>query len=144
MLPGTLQLTECLQSCKQNDSCQSVNFETGLCVLLIHSAREKPEALTSSQFPVFTIYAQKMCLSGESISKATFFMCDSNSVFDPEINEYISIISHLNHDIHIRHQRHDDKAKDNTFKIVFFSKPTKTNLYNLYHFKTYDYQKSKK
>ena len=73
MLPGTLQLTECLQSCKQNDSCQSVNFETGLCVLLIHSAREKPEALTSSQFPVFTIYAQKMCLSGELISKATLF-----------------------------------------------------------------------
>lgn len=71
-------------------------------------------------------------------------MCDSNSVFDPEINEYISIISHLNHDIHIRHQRHDDKAKDNTFKIVFFSKRTKTNLYNLYHFKAYDYQKSKK
>ena len=66
-------------------------------------------------------FMHKKCVCQVSqYQKQHYFICDSNSVFDPEINEYISIISHLNHDIHIRHQRHDDKAKDNTLKIVFF------------------------
>ena len=65
MLPGILHLTECLDWCLTNDTCRSVNFETGLCVLLSSSAIERPEALTPSQFPVFTIYAQKICLRGE-------------------------------------------------------------------------------
>lgn len=30
---GTLQLAECVDACRQNLSCQAVNFETGLCVL---------------------------------------------------------------------------------------------------------------
>ena len=64
MLPGILHLTECLQWCLTNDTCKSVNFETGLCVLLSSSAIERPEALTPSQFPVFTTYAQKVCLKG--------------------------------------------------------------------------------
>lgn len=32
-LPGTLMLTDCLEACQNNDSCRSVNYETGLCVL---------------------------------------------------------------------------------------------------------------
>ncbi|GIY41244.1 apple domain-containing protein [Caerostris darwini] len=66
LVPGTLHLTECLSYCRHNASCRAVNFETGLCVLFSSSATDRPEALTSSQFPVFTIYAQKICLQGES------------------------------------------------------------------------------
>ncbi|CAG2113231.1 unnamed protein product, partial [Medioppia subpectinata] len=68
MLPGVLHLTECLHSCLTNDTCKSVNFETGLCVLLGSSATERPKALASSQFPVFTIYAQKVCLKDKNKS----------------------------------------------------------------------------
>lgn len=63
--PGTLQLTECLNHCKRNATCQSVNFETGLCVLFTSSATERPASLAVSQFPVFTLYAQKICLFGK-------------------------------------------------------------------------------
>ncbi|GFY47512.1 uncharacterized protein TNIN_237211 [Trichonephila inaurata madagascariensis] len=62
LVPGTLHLTECLSYCRHNASCRAVNFETGLCVLFSSSATDRPDALTSSQFPVFTIYAQKICL----------------------------------------------------------------------------------
>ncbi|GBL96311.1 hypothetical protein AVEN_238677-1 [Araneus ventricosus] len=64
LVPGTLHLTECLSYCRHNTSCRAVNFETGLCVLFSSSASDRPEALTSSEFPVFTIYAQKICLQG--------------------------------------------------------------------------------
>ncbi|CAN8010559.1 unnamed protein product, partial [Ixodes pacificus] len=63
--PGTLQLTECLNHCKRNATCQSINFETGLCVLFTSSATERPASLAVSQFPVFTLYAQKICLFGK-------------------------------------------------------------------------------
>lgn len=66
LVPGTLHLVECLSMCRQNTTCLSVNFETGLCVLFSSSATSKPDALTASQFPVFTIYAQKICLEGKS------------------------------------------------------------------------------
>lgn len=62
MIPGVLHLAECLDHCRQNQTCNSLNFETGLCVLLSSSALQLPDALTPSQFPVFTIYAQKICL----------------------------------------------------------------------------------
>lgn len=65
MLPGTLHLTDCLSQCRLNRTCQSINFETGLCVLFSSSSQQAPQALTASQFPVFTIYAQKICLMGE-------------------------------------------------------------------------------
>lgn len=65
MQPGTLQLTDCLNICRQNSSCLAINFETGLCVLLQESADKNPQALQKSQFPVFTIYAHKICLQGE-------------------------------------------------------------------------------
>lgn len=62
MVPSTLQLTDCLDSCLQNHSCLAINFEMGLCVLLSSSAQQNPTSLYSSQFPVFTIYAEKKCL----------------------------------------------------------------------------------
>jgi len=41
-LPGTLMLTDCLESCQANDSCQAVNYETGLCVLFSSNADTYP------------------------------------------------------------------------------------------------------
>ncbi|KAK8744725.1 hypothetical protein OTU49_000584 [Cherax quadricarinatus] len=48
--------------CKNNKSCMAVNYETGLCVLFSSNADMYPGSLTSSQFPVFTLYVQKNCL----------------------------------------------------------------------------------
>ena len=31
--PGTLMLTDCIDTCRRNESCRSINYETGLCVL---------------------------------------------------------------------------------------------------------------
>ncbi|EFA00860.1 hypothetical protein TcasGA2_TC003763 [Tribolium castaneum] len=69
-IPGTLMLTDCLETCQGNDSCQSVNYETGLCVLFSSNADVLPGALTKSQFPVFTIYAQKNCLGVKPCERA--------------------------------------------------------------------------
>lgn len=60
--PGTLMLTDCIDMCRRNSSCMAVNYETGLCVLFSSNADMYPGALTSSQFPVFTLYVQKNCL----------------------------------------------------------------------------------
>ncbi|XP_066975682.1 uncharacterized protein [Macrobrachium rosenbergii] len=60
--PGTLMLTDCIDMCRKNSSCMAVNYETGLCVLFSSNADMYPGALTSSQFPVFTLYVQKNCL----------------------------------------------------------------------------------
>lgn len=60
--PGTLMLTDCIDTCRANSSCKSINYETGLCVLFSSSADENQGQLTPSQFPVFTIYVQKNCL----------------------------------------------------------------------------------
>jgi hypothetical protein len=40
--PGTLMLTDCIQTCRQNTSCQSINYETGLCVLFSSNADAMP------------------------------------------------------------------------------------------------------
>ncbi|CAH1184115.1 unnamed protein product [Phyllotreta striolata] len=69
-IPGTLMLTDCLETCQGNESCQSVNYETGLCVLFSSNADVLPGALTRSQFPVFTIYAQKSCLGVKPCERA--------------------------------------------------------------------------
>ncbi|XP_050714684.1 uncharacterized protein LOC126997559 [Eriocheir sinensis] len=60
--PGTLMLTDCIDMCRRNRSCMAVNYETGLCVLFSSNADMYPGSLTSSQFPVFTLYVQKNCL----------------------------------------------------------------------------------
>ena len=36
--PGTLMLTDCIDTCARNSSCKSINYETGLCVLFSSSA----------------------------------------------------------------------------------------------------------
>ena len=36
--PGTLMLTDCIDTCRQNASCQSITYETGLCVLFSSNA----------------------------------------------------------------------------------------------------------
>lgn len=41
-IPGSLMLTECLETCQANDSCQAVNYETGLCVLFSSNADSNP------------------------------------------------------------------------------------------------------
>ncbi|XP_023290726.1 uncharacterized protein LOC105698989 [Orussus abietinus] len=69
-IPGTLMLTDCLETCQANDSCQAVNYETGLCVLFSSNADNNPGALSQSQFPVFTIYAQKSCLGVKPCERA--------------------------------------------------------------------------
>lgn len=38
--PGTLMLTDCIDTCAKNSSCKSINYETGLCVLFSSSADE--------------------------------------------------------------------------------------------------------
>ncbi|XP_063244254.1 uncharacterized protein LOC134543273 [Bacillus rossius redtenbacheri] len=72
-LPGTLMLTDCLETCQANESCRSVNYETGLCVLFASDADIYPGALSRSQFPVFTIYAQKHCLTVKPCERAWCF-----------------------------------------------------------------------
>lgn len=41
-LPGTLMLTDCLDACQSNESCRSINYETGLCVLFKSDADTYP------------------------------------------------------------------------------------------------------
>ena len=38
--PGTLMLTDCIDTCRKNSSCKSINYETGLCVLFSSNADE--------------------------------------------------------------------------------------------------------
>ncbi|XP_055949587.1 uncharacterized protein LOC129983909 [Argiope bruennichi] len=80
LAPGTLKLTDCLSLCNANATCQAINFETGLCVLFSSSANQRPNALTPSQFPVFTIYAHKVCLLGRK-------RCDRDWMFE-RVNGY--------------------------------------------------------
>lgn len=35
---GTLMMTECIDMCRQNSSCEAFNYETGLCVLISSNA----------------------------------------------------------------------------------------------------------
>ncbi|XP_068220289.1 uncharacterized protein [Palaemon carinicauda] len=59
---GTLLLSDCIDLCLKKEGCQALNFETGLCVLFKTAAGENSGGLAVSQFPVFTLYAQKVCL----------------------------------------------------------------------------------
>lgn len=44
-LADTLQLSDCIETCRKNDTCQALNFETGLCVLFKTSALSSPGKL---------------------------------------------------------------------------------------------------
>ncbi|CAB4062086.1 unnamed protein product [Lepeophtheirus salmonis] len=61
-LPGIASLSQCISACESTRSCRALNYETELCVLFSTSATYEPDALSQSQFPVFTIYAQKICV----------------------------------------------------------------------------------
>ncbi|XP_034231459.1 uncharacterized protein LOC117639693 [Thrips palmi] len=67
---GTLKLSDCIAACQDQAGCQSLNFETGLCVLFSSSAETHPGGLAKSQFPVFTLFAQKTCLRGAKAGAA--------------------------------------------------------------------------
>jgi len=70
--PGTLILNDCIETCRKNASCKSINFETGLCVLFSSSADDNKSQLTKSQYPVFTIYVQKNCLASAASCNAAW------------------------------------------------------------------------
>ena len=44
--PGTLMLTDCIDKCRANATCKSINYETGLCVLFASSADENTGMFT--------------------------------------------------------------------------------------------------
>jgi len=86
--PGTLILNDCIETCRQNSSCKSINFETGLCVLFSSSADDNKSQLTKSQYPVFTIYVQKNCLpSAPSCNAAWSFERVMDHSLDTEISK---------------------------------------------------------
>ena len=100
--PGTLMLTDCIDTCRGNSSCKSINYETGLCVLFSSSADEEGGQLTPSQFPVFTIYVQKNCLpSAASCDAAWSFDRVMNHQLDTEVRRLdeseTSNLTHLSH-----------------------------------------------
>ena len=45
--PGTLMLTDCIDTCAKNSTCKALNYETGLCVLFSSSADESAGKLNS-------------------------------------------------------------------------------------------------
>lgn len=49
-IPGTLMLTDCLETCQGNDSCHAVNYETGLCVLFSANADDLPGKISYNKF----------------------------------------------------------------------------------------------
>merc|ERR1719210_2777457 len=86
--PGTLILNDCIETCRKNSSCKSINFETGLCVLFSSSADDNKGELTKSQYPVFTIYVQKNCLpSPASCDAAWSFERVMDHALDTEISK---------------------------------------------------------
>ncbi len=38
--PGSLMLTQCIETCARNESCKAINYETGLCVMFSSNADE--------------------------------------------------------------------------------------------------------
>jgi len=65
---GALQIAECVNQCRNNDDCMALNFETGLCVLFRTASGEDSELLSVSQFPVFTLYSQKVCVPRSEVT----------------------------------------------------------------------------
>lgn len=60
-VPGTLMLTDCLETCQGNDSCQSVNYETGLCVLFSSNADYLP-GMCKKKFILYKEVSKKVKL----------------------------------------------------------------------------------
>ena len=47
--PGVLKIEDCIDACRRNSTCLSVNYETGLCVLFSGSAEETPGKILFSK-----------------------------------------------------------------------------------------------
>ncbi|XP_065569020.1 uncharacterized protein LOC136032661 [Artemia franciscana] len=58
----TLILSHCIEACRNDPSCKALNFETGLCVLFANASQDLPGKLRSSEFPVYTVYLEKVCV----------------------------------------------------------------------------------
>ena len=58
----TFDIDECFQACRNNTSCYSANFETGLCTTSQFNASSMPDSLRTDDFPVFPNYLEKVCL----------------------------------------------------------------------------------
>ncbi len=72
---------------RNNASCRSINYETGLCVLFSSSADQNSGQLSTSQFPVFTIYLQKNCLPSAKLCDAAWsFERVFNYTLDTEVS----------------------------------------------------------
>jgi len=90
--PGTLMLTDCIETCRANTTCKSINYETGLCVLFSSSAEENAGQLTPSQFPVFTIYVQKNCLPSADLCDAAWsFERVMNHQLDTPVTHFFNL-----------------------------------------------------
>ena len=77
-IPGTLMLTDCLETCQANDSCQAVNYETGLCVLFSSNADSNPgkiESLSRTLSLVRVYVCGWIQLDGRAIYPATLWKC---------------------------------------------------------------------
>ena len=93
-VPGTLMLTDCLEQCQANDSCSSINYETGLCVLFSSNADKLAGKISSfnNSFPIchklllyyfrrvlrtkqfsFLQHIPRMLLNASSLRKKFFF-----------------------------------------------------------------------
>lgn len=71
-IPGTLMLTDCLEQCQSNDSCSSVNYETGLCILFTSNADKLPgkQSINLRPLRVHSGYANNIHHSRERFSQA--------------------------------------------------------------------------
>lgn len=83
---GTLLLSDCVDTCRTNATCRGFNYETGLCVLIDSTADQDPEAMTESQFPVFTMYLQKMCYASSKTSSPAAKKCSKAWAFERVMN----------------------------------------------------------
>lgn len=63
-IPGTLMLTDCLETCQANDSCQAVNYETGLCVLFSSNADSNPGKI---ELLSISAYSRQQSVQGDSL-----------------------------------------------------------------------------
>lgn len=55
-----LMLSECLEQCRQNASCHSINYETGLCVLFTSHADKLPGKAIILQLHIFALESLTM------------------------------------------------------------------------------------
>lgn len=72
-ISGILMLTDCLETCQANDSCQAVNYETGLCVLFSSNADNNPgKRHMNSPLIAFNIFIKQLLwITGTYTNKST-------------------------------------------------------------------------